>query len=90
MIFKKRDLIRPLLKAGVKLKIGDSKNNTLLHLAAERDDMEYIKRVASYHVTDREDKPGALGRLYSQDNIFVNPPIMNTNFSEYLSYRAQL
>ena len=63
IIHKKRDPIRPLLRAGVKLKLGDARNNTLLHLAAERDDTETIKRIANYHISDAENKSIALGLL---------------------------
>ena len=64
IICKKRDPIRLLLKAGVKLKLGDATNNTVLHLAAERDDTEVLKRIANYHLNDREDKSIAMGWLY--------------------------
>ncbi|KAI6649494.1 Ankyrin-3-like isoform X3 [Oopsacas minuta] len=62
-IFSKRDAIRPLLKAGVHLSEVDNNQNTLLHLAAEKSLIEFFKRIANYHITDRGDKSEALKEL---------------------------
>ncbi|KAI6653447.1 Ankyrin repeat, PH and SEC7 domain containing protein secG-like [Oopsacas minuta] len=68
MIHKKREPIRPLLRAGVKLKVVNAKGNTLLHLAAERDEIDYIKRIINYHLSDTTDQVRALGML----EIFIS------------------
>ena len=57
--------IRPLLKAGVLLSDVDKNQNTLLHIAAEKSLLEFFKRIANYHITDREDKSEALSKLQS-------------------------
>ncbi|KAI6649452.1 Ankyrin repeat protein [Oopsacas minuta] len=60
-VYDKPDPIRPLLRAGTKLSEGDSNRNTLIHLAAERNSVEYFKRIAMYHNVDRAaDKDEAL------------------------------
>ena len=63
MVHKKRDPIRPLLRAGVKLNAVNANENTLLHLAAERDEIDYIKRVVNYHLSDTDDQAKSLGML---------------------------
>ena len=57
--------IRPLLKAGAKLSEGDSQQNTLLHIAAKRNDVDLFKNIAMYHNVDRAaDKEVALSEFY--------------------------
>ena len=62
--------IRPLLKAGAKLSEGDSQQNILLHMAAERNDVDLFKNVVMYHNVDRgADKEEALSE-FTQRYLF--------------------
>ena len=63
LTFNQKDPVRPLLRAGVKLKEGNKNQNTILHLAAEKSKVEYFKRIANYHITDRGDKVEALSEF---------------------------
>ena len=62
-MFNKKEPIRMLLKAGVLLSEVDKNQNTLLHIAAEKSLLEFFKRIANYHIIDRENQSVALSKL---------------------------
>ena len=72
VIYKKRDPIRPLLKAGARLNCVDIKGNTVLHLAAERNEIEYIKRIVNYHLCDVADQATAVGMFDTLSHFIIH------------------
>ena len=63
-VYKNTYPIRPLLRAGAKLSEGDSHQNTLLHMAAQRNDVDLFKNIVMYHTVDRvSDKEEALSEF---------------------------
>ena len=68
----KYDPICLLLKAGIELREGNSKQNTILHLSADKDQVEIFKRIANYYITGRDDKDDALSESFNCNRIFLS------------------